>query len=80
MHPFAGGDWLAGLKFNYKYANSDSQQNVSIPQIGTGAVLSGTQAGLTGPITGFVAISPAENARRHGGVHVGPMDGRKRSS
>jgi len=59
MHPFAGGDWLAGLKFNYKYANIDSKQNVSIPQNGTGAVLSGPQAGLTAPIPGFVVISPA---------------------
>ena len=25
-HPFAGGDWLAGLKFNYKYANIDSKR------------------------------------------------------
>jgi hypothetical protein len=65
MHPFAGGDWLAGLKFNYKYANNDSKQNVSIPQNGTGAVLSGPQAGLTGPITGFVAISPAEINLKH---------------
>ena len=65
MHPFAGGDWLAGFKFNYKYANTDSKQNVSIPQNGTGAVLSGPQAGLTGPITGFVAISPAEINLKH---------------
>jgi opacity protein-like surface antigen len=65
MHPFAGGDWLAGFKFNYKYANIDSKQNVSIPQIGTGAVLSGPQAGLSGPITGFVAISPAEINLKH---------------
>jgi opacity protein-like surface antigen len=65
MHPIAGGDWLAGLKFNYKYANIDTKQNVSIPQNGTGAVLSGPQAGLTGPITGFVAISPAEINLKH---------------
>jgi hypothetical protein len=65
MHPIAGGDWLAGLKFNYKYANIDSNQNVSIPQNGTGTVLSGPQAGLTGPITGFVAISPAEINLKH---------------
>jgi opacity protein-like surface antigen len=38
---------------------------VSIPQNGTGAVLSGPQAGLTGPITGFVAISPAEINLKH---------------
>jgi opacity protein-like surface antigen len=65
MHPFAGGDWLAGLKFNYKYANIDSKQNVNIPQNGTGVVLSGPQAGLTGPITGFLAISPAEINLKH---------------
>lgn len=65
MHPFAGGDWVGGLKFNYKYANIDSKQNVNIPQNGTGAVLSGPNAGLTGPITGFVAISPAEINLKH---------------
>jgi len=65
MHPFAGGDWLAGFKFNYKYANIDSKQNVIIPQNGTGAVLSGPQAGLISPITGFVAISPAEINLKH---------------
>jgi hypothetical protein len=46
MHPIAGDDWLAGLKFNYKYANIDTKQNVSIPQNGTGAVLSGPQTRL----------------------------------
>ena len=30
MVPFAGGGWQAGLKFNYKYANIDSKENVSI--------------------------------------------------
>jgi opacity protein-like surface antigen len=65
IHPFAGGDWLAGLKFNYKYANIDSKQNVVIPQNGTGTVVSGPNAGLTGPITGFVTISPAEINLRH---------------
>src|SRR3954469_22837778 len=65
MHRFAGGDWLAGFKFNYKYANIDSKQNVIIPQNGTGAVLSGPQTGLTAPITGFVAISPAEINLKH---------------
>jgi opacity protein-like surface antigen len=65
MHPFSGSEWLAGLKFNYKYANIDSKQNVSIPQNGTGAVLSGPNAGLTAPITGFVAISPAEINLKH---------------
>ena len=64
-HRFAGGDWLAGIKFNYKYANINSKQNVSIPQDGTGVVLSGPQAGLTGPITGFVTISPAEINLKH---------------
>src|SRR5215469_9737037 len=33
MHQFAGG-WLGGLKFTYKYANIDSKENVSIPQVG----------------------------------------------
>jgi opacity protein-like surface antigen len=65
MHPFSGSEWLAGLKFNYKYANIDSKQNVSIPQNGTGTVLSGPNAGLTAPITGFVAISPAEINLKH---------------
>jgi len=65
MQRFAGGDWLAGIKFNYKYANIDSKQNVNIPQNGTGAVLSGPHAGLTGPITGFVLISPAEINLKH---------------
>ena len=65
MHQFTGSDWLAGLKFSYKYANVGSKQNVSIPQNGTGAVLSGPNAGLTGAITGFVAISPAEIKLKH---------------
>lgn len=34
MVPFAGRDWLAGLKFTYKYANIDSKENVTIPQTG----------------------------------------------
>src|SRR5436853_7823478 len=51
MVPFAGGDWLAGLKFTYKYANIDSKQNVSIPQNGTGTF-------LTGPLTGSTHLSP----------------------
>ncbi len=58
--PVAGGDWLAGLKFAYKYANIDSKQNVSIPQNGTGTILSGPGAGTTGAISGFLQISPAE--------------------
>jgi opacity protein-like surface antigen len=65
MHPFAGGAWVAGLKFNYKYANIDSKEKVSIPQNGTGTVLSGPNAGLTAPITGFVEISPAEINLKH---------------
>jgi opacity protein-like surface antigen len=54
MVPFPGGDWLAGLKFTYKYANIDSNENVSIPQTGTGTILVGPQSPATGPITGFV--------------------------
>ena len=60
--PFTG-DWLAGLKFSYKYANIDSKENVSIPQNGTGTVLVGTPT--TAPITGFVQISPAEVNLKH---------------
>jgi opacity protein-like surface antigen len=52
--PFPGGDWLAGLKFTYKYANVDSKENVIIPQTGTGTILVGPQAPSTAPITGFV--------------------------
>ncbi len=65
MVPFAGGDWLAGLKFTYKYANIDSKQNVSIPQNGTGTFLSGPLTGSTSPLTGFVQISPAEINLKH---------------
>jgi hypothetical protein len=65
MHPFAGGGWLGGFKFNYKYANIDSQQNVIIAQNGTGAILSGPHAGTVAPITGFVTISPAEINLKH---------------
>jgi opacity protein-like surface antigen len=54
MVPFPGGDWLAGLKFTYKYANIDSKENVIIPQTGTGTILVGPAAPTTGPITGFV--------------------------
>jgi outer membrane immunogenic protein len=64
MFPFAGGDWLAGLKFTYKYANVDSKENVSIPQNGTGSLLT-TNPPFTGPITGFVEISPAEVNLKH---------------
>jgi opacity protein-like surface antigen len=65
MVPFAGGDWLAGFKFTYKYANMDSKENVSIPQDGTGTILSGPRAGTSEPITGFVQISPAEIHLKH---------------
>ena len=65
MVPFAGGDWLGGLKFTYKYANVDSKENVSIPQTGTGTILVGPRAPITGPITGFVQISPAEINLKH---------------
>jgi opacity protein-like surface antigen len=65
MVPFAGGDWLAGLKFTYKYANINSKENVTIPQTGTGTFLSGPLAGSSSPITGFVQISPAEINLKH---------------
>lgn len=64
MVPFAGGDWLAGLKFTYKYANVDLKENVSIPQTGTGTSFAVIPP-ATGPITGFVQISPAEINLRH---------------
>jgi opacity protein-like surface antigen len=54
MVPVPGGDWLARLKFSYKYANIHSNEDVSIPQTGTGTRLVGPQAPATGPITGFV--------------------------
>ena len=65
MVPFAGGDWLAGLKVTYKYANIDSKENVTIPQTGTGTFLSGPLTGVSSPITGFVQISPAEINLKH---------------
>jgi len=65
MVPIASSDWLAGLKFTYKYANSDSKQVVSIPQNGTGTILSGPGAGTTAPITGFVQGNPAEINLKH---------------
>ena len=58
MLPFAGGDWLAGLKFTYKYANIDSQENVNIPRVGTGTILGPPRTNI--PLTGFVLINPAE--------------------
>jgi opacity protein-like surface antigen len=63
MVPFAGGGWQAGLKFNYKYANIDSKENVSIPQAGTLTTVVGPPT--TENITGFVQISPAEINLRH---------------
>src|SRR3954464_4812654 len=61
--PFAGGDWQAGLKFNYRYANLNSKKNVSVPQ-------SGTLTTVVGPptmenITGFVQIDSAEINLKH---------------
>src|SRR5262245_18126219 len=64
MHPFAGGNWLAGVKFTYKYANIDSTEIVNIPQTGTGTILIGPQAGSTAPITGFV-LGQAEINLKH---------------
>src|SRR5262249_13137909 len=49
MVPFAGGDWLGGLKFTYKYANIDSKENMIIPQTASGTILVGPQAPSTGP-------------------------------
>jgi opacity protein-like surface antigen len=63
MVPFAGGDWQAGLKFNYKYANIDSKETVSIPQAGTLTTVVGPQT--TENITGFVQINSAEINLRH---------------
>jgi opacity protein-like surface antigen len=65
MVPFASGDWLAGVKFTYKYANIDSKQVVSIPQNGAGVILAGAAAGTAGPITGFVQSNPAEINLKH---------------
>lgn len=63
--PIASGGWLAGVKFSYKFANINSKQVANIPQNGVGSILSGPQAGTTGPITGFVLASPAEIDLRH---------------
>ena len=60
--PFAGGDWLAGLKFTYKYANIDSQEDVNIPQTGTGTIFTVPPTSI--PITGFV-LGPAEINLKH---------------
>ena len=59
--PFADGAWQAGLKFTYKYANVDSKENVSIPQVGSFT----TVGGRTVNFDGFVLISPAEINLRH---------------
>ena len=61
--PFAGNDWLAGLKFNYKYANIDSKENVNVPQAGTLTTVVGPPT--TENITGFVQVNPAEINLRH---------------
>src|SRR5262245_21302958 len=61
--PFAGGDWQAGFKFIYKYANIVSRENVSVPQSGPLTTVVGPPT--TVPITGFVQISPAEINLRH---------------
>jgi outer membrane immunogenic protein len=60
MVPFAGGNWLAGLKFTYKYANIDSNENVNIPQTGTGTILvppPPTIMSLTGFVQGLAEIN-----------------------
>jgi opacity protein-like surface antigen len=63
IFPFAGHDWLAGIKFNYKYANIDSKENVNVPQAGTLTTVVGPPN--TENITGFVQVSPAEINLRH---------------
>jgi hypothetical protein len=71
VFPFAGGDWLAGLKFTYKYANIDSKENVSIPQMGSGITLVPTPTPLT--LTGFLQISPAEINLKHQLALIGTL-------
>jgi opacity protein-like surface antigen len=61
--PFAGGDWQAGLKFSYKYANLNSKKNVSVPQSGTLTTVVGPPT--TENITGFVQIDSAEIDLKH---------------
>jgi opacity protein-like surface antigen len=61
--PFAGDGWQAGFKFNYKYANIDSKENVNVPQAGTLTTVVGPPS--TENITGFVQVSPAEINLRH---------------
>ena len=60
VFPFAGGGWLAGLKFTYKYENIESKEIVNIPQTGTATILGGASM----PITGFV-LGPAEINLKH---------------
>lgn len=62
MVPFAGGDWLAGFKFTYKYANINSKEIVNIPQTGTGTVFAVSPTSM--PITGFVE-GPVEINLKH---------------
>ncbi len=63
--PVASGGWLAGFKFAYKYANTNSKQTVIIPQNGTGSILTGPGAVTGAPITGFVQGNPAEINLQH---------------
>ena len=46
--PFADGAWQAGLKFTYKYANADSKENVSIPQVGSFTTVGGRTVNFDG--------------------------------
>jgi hypothetical protein len=60
MVPFAGGNWLAGLKFTYKFANIDSNENVTIPQTWSGTILvppPPTNTSLTGFVRGLADIN-----------------------
>jgi opacity protein-like surface antigen len=60
MVPFAGGNWLAGVKFTYKYGDIDSKENVTIPQTGTGTILvppPPTIIALTGFVQGLAEIN-----------------------
>jgi outer membrane immunogenic protein len=60
--PFADGNWLAGLKFTYKYANINSQENVNIPQEGIGTIFVPPPP-RSAPITGFVLGSAEINLK-----------------
>jgi hypothetical protein len=60
MVPFAGGNWLAGLKFTYKFANIDSNENVTIPQTGSSTILvppPPTNTSRTGFVRGLADIN-----------------------